>query len=82
MATCYLKITYKIGTGPETTILETSTTSDTWVDVEQLVSILSGFNERIRIKFYLKTDDAAYPAQMGNPRVEGIRYGQRTEIPS
>jgi len=82
MPTCYLKITYRIGTGAETTILETSTTSDSWVDVEQIISILSGFNERVRIKFYLKTDDPSYPAQMANPRVEGIRYGQRTEIPS
>jgi len=81
--TCYLKVTVQVGSGSEETVLETSTTSTDWVTKEKTIDPpkKGNYNEKIIVRFYIKTSDSNYPAQMANPLVKGRRYGKRLQIP-
>jgi len=82
MPTCYLKVTVQLGDGTEETVYETSTTNTDWTDVEKAVTKIGEYNQKVTVRFYLKTDDSDYPAQMCNPIVRGRRYGRRLQIPT
>jgi len=84
MPTCYLKVTVQIGSGSEETVWETSTTNTDWTSVEKVLDPMKigGYGEKVTVRFYLKTSDSNYPAQMCNPTVRGRRYGKRLTIPS
>ena len=83
MPTCYLKVTVQIGDGAEETVYETSTTSTSWVTKEKVIDPpkKGNYNEKIVVRFYIKTSDSNYPAQMANPLVKGKRYARRLQIP-
>ena len=82
MATCYLKVTVQIGDGAEETVYEASTTSTDWVTKEKTIDPpkTGNYNEKIIVRFYIKTSDSNYPAQMANPLVKGRRYARRLQI--
>ena len=82
MPTCYLKVTVQIGDGAEETVYETSTTSTSWVTKEKTIDPpkKGNYNEKIIVRFYIKTSDSNYPAQMANPLVKGRRYARRLQI--
>ena len=82
MATCYIKVTVQLGDGAEETVLETSTTSTDWISVEQALTKIGAYNQQVTVRFYLKTSNSDYPAQMCNPIVRGVRYGRRLQIPA
>ena len=82
MPTCYLKVTVQLGDGAEETVYETSTSNTDWTSVEKALTKISAYNQKVTVRFYLKTDDENYPAQMCNPIVRGVRYGRRLQIPT
>ena len=73
MPTCYLKVTVQVCDGAEETVYETSTTSTSWVTREKAIDPpkKGSYNEKITVRFYIKTSDSSYPAQMANPLVKG-----------
>ena len=83
MPYCYLKVTVQIGDGPEEGVLLTSTQSTSWVTREKTIDPpkKGNYNEKIIVRFYIKTSDSNYPAQMANPLVKGRRYARRLQIP-
>jgi len=82
MPTCYLKVTVQIDDEAEETVYETSTTSTNWVTKEKTIDPpkKGNYNEKIIVRFYIKTSDSNYPAQMANPLVKGRRYAKRLQI--